>query len=45
MFSTKSLRYPADQGDEPMKKIFVAMALAFIFTTGMAIVTVIAQIG
>jgi len=27
-----------------MKKIFVAMVFAFAFTTGMAIVTVIAQI-
>jgi len=28
-----------------MKKIFVAMVLAFTFATGMAIVTVMAQIG
>jgi len=28
-----------------MKKIFVALVLAFTFTTGMAIVTVMAQIG
>jgi len=28
-----------------MKMIFVAMVLAFTFTTGMAIMTVIAQIG
>jgi hypothetical protein len=28
----------------PMKKIFVATVFAFVFATGMAIVTVIAQI-
>ena len=33
----------AGRGD-PMKKIFVAMVFAFAFATGMAIVTVIAQI-
>jgi hypothetical protein len=31
-------------GLTPMKKIFVAMVFAFVFATGMAIVTVIAQI-
>jgi hypothetical protein len=35
MFGVMSFRYPAGQG----------MILAFTFTTGMAIVTVIAQIG
>jgi hypothetical protein len=44
MFSRMSFRYPVDKGDDRMKKIFVAMILAFTFTTGMAIVTVIAQI-
>ena len=34
-----------DERLTPMKKILVAMVFAFAFATGMAIVTVIAQIG
>jgi hypothetical protein len=45
MFSTSSFRYPAQTGGDRMKKIFVALVLAFTLTTGMAIVTVLAQIG
>jgi hypothetical protein len=45
MFSTMSFRYPPQTGNDEMKKIFVAMLLAFTLTTGMAIVTVLAQIG
>jgi hypothetical protein len=39
-----AFRYHAEQGGSSMKKIFVAMIIAFTLTTGMAIATVIAQI-